>query len=120
MTVNDLEEIKSKQRKLQHEAPIIKERIDNLKDQLGDFIITENAYLELKKTREELRPIREWILVKVYELVNNYRVNSEKSRREADTLREQLMLTNDRYERVSRELNHKESSYSTNVNDYER
>jgi hypothetical protein len=69
-----LEEVKATQRKLQREAPIIKERVDNLKHELGDFVITENMYLELKKTSEEARPIRDWILVKVYELVHGYRV----------------------------------------------
>ena len=120
VTSSQLEEIKLKQRKLASEAPIIKERIDTLKDQLGDFIITENSYLELKKTPEELRPIREWILVKVYELTNSFRTQAEKARKESDILRENLMLTTDKYERAARELTHKETTYGTNVTDMER
>ena len=120
VTSQQLEEIKLKQRKLSAEAPIIKERIDTLKDQLGDFIITENSYLDLKKTPEELRPIREWILVRVYELTNSFRNQAEKARKEADILRENLMLTTDKYERAARELTHKETTYGTNVTDMER
>ena len=55
----ELEEITSKYKKLQQEAPAIKERISGLKEELRDVLVSEDHYFEIKKLPEPERTLKD-------------------------------------------------------------
>jgi len=120
-TQEQLAEIKRIQRKIELEAPIMKEKIEAVKSQLsGDLIISEQLYLELKNTREEQLTLKDYVLIKVYENVSRYMNEAEKARKELKTIKEQLLTTNDLLDSTKTELAHFKKKYEEISNDSQR
>lgn len=119
-TSSEIQELTTRCKRLQSEAPAVKERVNALKDELRDLIISEDQFYEIKKTPESERPIKDWIFVKVYECIKNYKVNHEKNRKELDEIRSENVILRDKLNRTEKELNHLQASSGSYVKDLER
>ena len=116
----EIDNLKSTLKKLQHEAPIVQERVEGLKEQLRDLHISEEHYYELKKLPEKDRNLRDWILCRVYEIVQNYRGNYDSNRKEIENLKSENTLLEEKLQRATRNLSHQETHLGSYVKDLER
>jgi len=119
-TTLEIDALKSEYRKLQHEAPIIRERIDSLKEQLKVILVNEEQYMEIKRVPDRSRTLKDWVLVRVYEIVEKYKMDYENSRRDVEEMRIQNLYLNENLEKLKRDLNHLETSSSSNMKDLQR
>ena len=62
-TEENLATIKKLQKKIETEAPLIREKVENLKEELKDMLISENQYLELRLIPEEQRDLKQYVLI---------------------------------------------------------
>lgn len=116
----ELESLKTANKRLKQEAPLLRQRADELKDELRNLQISEELYCELKGVPEDSRNLREWVLVKVHELLQGYQRANGHLKKDLDehkvansTLSEQLTST-------QRELAHREAHTGSYVKDLER
>ena len=116
----ELDTLRGAVKRMQADAPVLKERIDQLKDDLRDLSISEDYYSELKRKPESDRSFREWLLVKVHEMVDKYRGSYEREHQERETLKEQFTQLQDKLTRTERELSHRTSASSSQIQDLER
>lgn len=112
--------LKTQNRKLQIEAPIVKERVDLLKEQLRELVISEDHYYELKRIPEGDRSLRDWLLVKLYDVVDGYRGNYDRIRKEVESLRVENTILADKVQRLDKDLTHNEAHTGSYVKDLER
>ena len=119
-TTSEMRELQAKYKKLQQEAPSIKERITNLKEELKEIVVSEEHYFEIKKQPEPERSIKDWILARVYESVKVYKNNHDKNRKELDEIRTELQLTSEKLNRSEKELSHYQAHSGSYLKDLER
>ena len=106
-TQEQLAEIKKIQRKIEIEAPAMKEKMELVKQQLaGDLVISEAQYLEYKGAREDHLSLKEYVLLKVYEAVSRHQEEAERARKELRVTKEKLLSTADLLEGTKAELAH--------------
>ncbi len=104
---DQLGEIKKIQRKIEAEAPAMKEKVETVKQQLtGDLVISEQLYLELRSTREDQLSLKDFVLMKVYESVSKHLQDAERARKELRLVKDNLLTTADQLESAKTELAH--------------
>ena len=62
-TRSQLRGIKSIQKRIEDEAPLMKEKSDNIKEQLKDMEVSENVYLQMRAIPEHKRTLKEYVLI---------------------------------------------------------
>jgi hypothetical protein len=106
-TQEQLAEIKKIQRKIEIEAPAMKEKMELVKQQIsGDLVISEAQYLEYKGAREDQLSLKEYVLLKVYESVSRHQEEAERARKELRVTKEKLLSTGEQLEGTKAELAH--------------
>jgi chromosome segregation ATPase len=116
----ELQELSSKLKRIQQEGPAVKERISLLKEELKDLVVNEEAYFDIKRTPENERPVKDWILARVFEVVKGYKQNHDKNRKELDEIRTEFVVTRDKLMRTEKELSHLQASSQSFLKDLER
>eukprot|EP01022_Parablepharisma_sp_SALTPOND_P019957 TRINITY_DN3510_c0_g1_i1.p1 TRINITY_DN3510_c0_g1~~TRINITY_DN3510_c0_g1_i1.p1 ORF type:complete len:658 (+),score=141.48 TRINITY_DN3510_c0_g1_i1:3475-5448(+) len=113
-----LAEIKKIQRKIELEAPVMREKIDTVKQQLGgDLIISEQLYLELKSLREDQLSLKDYVLIKVHETVSRYAQDAEKARKDLKGVKDQFLSVSDQLDEAKTELAHLRKKYDDSTSD---
>ena len=116
----ELDSLRRTIKRLQADAPVLKERIDHLKEDLRDLNISEEYCAELKRTPEVERSFREWLLVKVHDLVDRYKSSYDREHHEKESLREEMTQIRDKLARTERELSHRNNAAKSQIDDLER
>jgi hypothetical protein len=71
-------------------------------------LVSEEFYLKLKRIEEHRRNLKEVVFVRVYELVNGYKKDLERIRKESDQKGENIQMLTENLTRERREAdNHK-------------
>jgi chromosome segregation ATPase len=88
-TQEQLKELKEQQSKLQGQVPSFKEKLEAYKREFSQpsaLLVSEETYIELKATPEERRSLKEFLQVRIYEVLEKYQRELESLRRENDEL----------------------------------
>ena len=116
----ELDTLRRTVKRLQVDAPALRERIDQLKGDLRDLTVSEDYSAELKRIPEADRSFREWLLVRIYDIVERYKSSFEREHHEKQSLREELTQLQDKLARTERELSHRTSAGKSQIEDLER
>mmetsp|Transcript_40111 Transcript_40111/g.65039 ORF Transcript_40111/g.65039 Transcript_40111/m.65039 type:complete len:591 (-) Transcript_40111:433-2205(-) len=103
-TSADIAALKKSEQKLQHDFPLIKERVLAAKDLLKYLFISDDTYLELKGVKEEDLSLNQWVQLKVHEEVRPVRAELEALRMENVSQRDKQRNAQEEIDRARREL----------------
>lgn len=87
--------------------PSFKEKLEAYKrefSQQGALLVSEETYIELKATPEERRSLKEYLQVRIYEVLEKYQRELEGLRRENDELVEQSLSLQHKSDKDAREV----------------
>lgn len=116
----ELDTLRRTVKRLQVDAPVLRDRIDQLKGDLRDLTISEEYSIELKRTPEADRSFRDWLLVRIYDIVEKYKSSYDREHHEKETFKEELTHLQDKLARTERELSHRTSTAKSQIEDLER
>jgi progesterone-induced-blocking factor 1 len=111
-------EVRRKQAQTQAELTLLRRRVEELesegpgvhgqlaliKDSLRDLAVSESLYLEFKRIPEERQSVKEFVCVRVFELLQQEKAARAALGAEADALRERLVVSEGEAGRLRREL----------------
>lgn len=106
-TEETIELLNQKIQQLEQNKPIYDRQLDEIKKNLeGDLQITENVYLDFKDKPYTQLSLKEFVQLKMYEVVSNLKEQVLTLKKERDILSENLDHTNSNYERLQRDHQH--------------
>jgi len=94
------------------------EEMQTMKENLRDFTISEALYRELKSTREEELSVREFVLIRVYELREGQKKQIEQLQQTRDALEAKVEELNHQRERLAASLEQKTTTLSSLQDDF--
>jgi len=74
------------------------------RQELSNVLVSEDAYLEMRTKAEEKWNLKEYVQVRVYEVVKKYKDELEKTRWENEILREQEKMSTEKYNWERKEM----------------
>ena len=107
---SDFGQVRSKQAELEAEVPVLRKRLEHSKETLRNLEISSALYSEINRMPESQLSIREFVLVQVHRLVQKEKEDSERSRRETESLRTALSRQKVDADRNAMELQHQLST----------
>ena len=114
----ELGNLRAEKAQNEKDAPYLKEKYDSLKIQLGDMSISEERYFEILKVPENLRSLKDNILLKVHERLRTTENELEKYRLDCNTLRqniirssEDLKISRNEIDRLKQEIEDKDLEF---------
>ena len=77
--------LREEQKRQDAGAQLLREHISKLKSELAgsNFVVNEEKYIELKSKLEDHKTLKEFLQVKVYEIVEKYQKEIERTKAEA-------------------------------------
>ncbi len=78
--------------------------MDMYRQELSNVLVSEDAYLEMRTKAEEKWNLKEYVQVRVYEVVKKYKDELEKTRWENEILREQEKMSTEKYNWERKEM----------------
>lgn len=119
-TLTQLEDLSRKYQKLKAEAPLVTERVDTLKTHLRQLLVTTEQHSKLKARPESQLELKEWLQLRVFEVVEGYKREAELVKSELEALQADHASQTDRLARTERELVHVTTSTSSQIKELSR
>ena len=91
---------------IERDKPILNEKLEQYKKDLQEILISEDLYLQLRNIPRERRSLKEEVWVKVFELTQKYHKDLEKARRDADNVKENLMVITESLQKERKEADY--------------
>lgn len=120
---DQLKDLKDQQNKLQGQVPSFKEKLEAYKREFSQpqaLLASEETYIEIKATPEERRSLKEFLQVRIYEVLQKYQREVESLRHENDELVEQSLAIQHKSDKDSREVESIKKLMRDREEDYRR
>jgi chromosome segregation ATPase len=119
-TLNQLDDLSRRYKKLKAEAPFVTERVDSLKTQLRHLLLTAEQHSQLKGKPESQMDLKEWLQLRVYEVVETYKRGAEGMKTQLEAVQADHEVQTDKLARTERELVHVSTSSSSQIKELSR
>eukprot|EP01137_Pigoraptor_chileana_P014108 Opistho-2@68352 len=89
-TQRELMAVRKRQQEVEAQNPLLRERVEDIKKELASLNISEARFIELKALPEDSLSIRDFVLVKFFEVVQTHKSEASSLSKQNDELRDRL------------------------------